>query len=263
MTSERRLAKVEASLSPTQLVLRWLAEAHAHGDLESYIDTLVATEPPRFPLDRLAKEAAEAARIKTRGHPRSDADAASDKAVRGAVFRVLLVLRINVVTHELLEREVLVHGLLAANLGLALDPCAEPAGSRDKRSRIVECRDLLLRRVDELMAAEAARTSVELEYLDGQPAGFPVLLQAWAAQLHEGQKLAAIAMGLAEHDGAPDPPPPDPAAFDARVKGLRGNLVEWARLQTYDQLGDGRRALAVAVRWLRPKVLGDDLPLPE
>ncbi len=55
----------------------------------------------------------------------------------------------------------------------------------------------------------------------------------------------------------------DPAAFDARVKGLRGDLVEWARLQTHDQLGDGRRALAVAVRWLRPKVLGDDLPLPE
>ena len=263
MTTERRLAKVEASLSPTQLVLRWLAEAHAHGDLESYIDTLVASEPPLFPLDRLAKEAAEAARIKTRGRPRAKADAAGDGAVRGAVFRVLLVLRINVVTHELLDREVLVHAFLAANLGLALDPCAESAGHGDRLSRLVVCRDLLLRRVDELMAAEAARTSVENQYLDGQPAGFPVLLQAWAAQLHEGQKLAAIAMGLAEHDGAPDPAVPDPAAFDARVKGLRGDLVEWARLQTHDQLGDGRRALAVAVRWLRPKVLGDDLPLSE
>ncbi len=60
-----------------------------------------------------------------------------------------------------------------------------------------------------------------------------------------------------------EPAAPDPAAFDARVRQLRGDLVEWARLQTHDQLGDGRRALAVAVRWLRPKVLGDDLPLPE
>jgi hypothetical protein len=112
-------------------------------------------------------------------------------------------------------------------------------------------------------ADEAARTSVENQYLDGQPAGFPVLLQAWAAQLHEDQKLAAIAMGLAEHDGAPDPAAPAPAAVDARVKGLRDDLVEWARLQTHDQLGDGRRALAVAVRWLRPKLLGDDLPQQE
>ncbi len=34
--------------------------------------------------------------------------------------------------------------------------------------------------------------------------------------------------------------------------------VEPARSKAYDQLGDGQRAMNVALRWLRPKVLGDD-----
>ena len=32
MTAERRLAKIEESLSPTELVLHWLEEAHRYDD---------------------------------------------------------------------------------------------------------------------------------------------------------------------------------------------------------------------------------------
>jgi hypothetical protein len=41
------------------------------------------------------------------------------------------------------------------------------------------------------------------------------------------------------------------------VSDLVGDLVEPARLTAYDELGDGRPALTVAVRWLRPELLGD------
>ncbi len=34
MTRPHRLERLEDSLSPTQLALRWLVEAHANGDLE-------------------------------------------------------------------------------------------------------------------------------------------------------------------------------------------------------------------------------------
>ena len=57
MTLARRVAAVESSLSPTQLVLRWLAEAHAFGDLLPYVNSLLAQDPPIAPLDRLAREA--------------------------------------------------------------------------------------------------------------------------------------------------------------------------------------------------------------
>lgn len=37
----RRVAALETALSPTELVLRWLEEAHAFGDLESYVRSLL------------------------------------------------------------------------------------------------------------------------------------------------------------------------------------------------------------------------------
>lgn len=75
------------------------------------------------------------------------------------------------------------HATLAAHLVLALDPAAELPSSPDRPSRLARCRDLLIYRVNELIAAEAARTRAEDEYLDGKPAVFPSLRQAWAEQL--------------------------------------------------------------------------------
>jgi hypothetical protein len=69
--------------------------------------------------------------------------------------------------------------------------------------------------------------------------------------------VAVIAMRLAELDGAEPRSPDDQAVFDARATTLAADLVEPARSKAYDELGDGRRALAIAVRWLRPKLLAD------
>jgi hypothetical protein len=46
MTLSRRLAAVEASLSPTQLVVAWITEAHSFGNVESYVASLLAADPP-------------------------------------------------------------------------------------------------------------------------------------------------------------------------------------------------------------------------
>ena len=56
MTTERRLAKVEASLGPKGLVLRWLAEAHAYDDFTGYTRAIYAVGPESMPLDRLIHE---------------------------------------------------------------------------------------------------------------------------------------------------------------------------------------------------------------
>ena len=65
-------------------------------------------------------------------------------------------------------------------------------------------------------------------------------------------------MRLAEFDGAAPPADDDSAAVAARVAQLVADHVEHARLKAYDELGDGQRALMIAVRWLRPKILGED-----
>jgi hypothetical protein len=67
-----------------------------------------------------------------------------------------------------------------------------------------------------------------------------------------------IAVRLAELDGEPPPGDEDPVAFDARVAELVAGFVEPARSRAYDELGDGRRAEALAVRWLRPKLVFED-----
>ena len=66
--------------------------------------------------------------------------------------------------------------------------------------------------------------------------------------------MAVIALRIAELDGADPGPADDPAAFEARVTMLTADLVEPARSTAYSELGDGRRALAIAVGWLEPKL---------
>ena len=82
MSVDTRLAKIETSLSPTQLVLRWLDEAHSFGDLESYVRSQLAEPSAEGPLDRLALEAARGARASLRGKRPEIVDAAVRSALR-------------------------------------------------------------------------------------------------------------------------------------------------------------------------------------
>ncbi len=76
MSAGRRLDALEAALSPAELVLRWLAEAHAYDDFGSYFRALLDVDPADFPMDRLAREARESAKQRSRGRPRAEADRA-------------------------------------------------------------------------------------------------------------------------------------------------------------------------------------------
>ena len=255
MTVASRLAAVEASLSPTELVLRWLAEAHTYGDLGSYSASLLDADPSTFPMDRLAREARASATERSRGRPRSEAERAVRAAIIAAVFRVQLVLRINVLAAAFVDREILVQGALCAHLGLAIEGTASPTPYSAVLG-VVRCRDLLLDRVTELHAMETARGRVEERFLDGSPALFPAGLRRWVEQRTQTETMAVIALRLAELDGYDPPPPDDAVAVGARVAQLVADHVEPARSTAYNELGDGRRAMAVATRWLRPKLAG-------
>jgi hypothetical protein len=255
-TVDRRLAKVEASLSPSALVVRWLAEAQAFDDFTAYTRSLVEVEWPVFPLDRLAQEAKSNATQHVRGRPREEAEAAINRSIVETVFRFQLVLRINILSYEFLDREGLVQALLSAHLALAIE--AEDRHPERPTLPIARFRDLLIGRVNELHAIETARLEVERRYLDGVTALFPAQQSAWDTQRSESEREAVIAMRLAEFDGAEPPADDDASAVKARVAQLVADHVEPARLKAYDELGDGRRALNIAVRWLRPKILAEE-----
>jgi hypothetical protein len=255
VTAERRLARLEISLTPTQLVLRWLDEAHAFGDLESYVRSQLAEPSSEGPLDRLAREAASGVRVSLRGKRPEVVGTAVASALRETVFRFDLVVRILVTTHELLDREGLLEASLSAHLAL-LTSEGRAARRRDTTypERFATLRGLLLFRVAELRAAQKAREAVEARYLAGHTALFPDAVTAWDAQLRGTETLADVAYRLAELDRVPPAEPADPDAVSARVTELVADLVEPAKTTALEKLGEGERAQSIATAWLRPKL---------
>jgi hypothetical protein len=255
VTLARRLEKLEASLTPTQLVLRWLGEAHAHGSLVAYVTSILDDPPEAFPLNRLAREAAAAARAGPGRRVREQTDAAVRTALQQTVFRFELAVRINVFTHELLDREALVQAVITGHLALLASEPAKPRVAEPfHRERVGVARDLALRRVIELHAAQEARLLAEARYLDGHSALFPDGLQAWDTQVHETERLAVMADRLAELDGLGPIDLDDEAAVGARVPEILADLVEPAKATAFEKLGEGERAIRIATGWLRGQV---------
>jgi len=251
MTLKRRLDAVETSLSPTQLVLRWLAEAHAFGDIPAYVASLLNQDPPVAPLDRLAREAVQWARTAVRGKRPELVEPAVRTALRETLFRYELVMRINVVAHDLVDREGLIDAALSAQVALVT---SQERGEPKDIGWLGQLRDLLVSRVSELRAVQEARSLVEERYLDGHDALFPDLTRAWDEQLGSTQVIADMAARLAEIEGVPAAAPPASDAISRRTTELVADLVEPAKAEALEKLGEGGRSFGIAAGWLRAKM---------
>jgi len=129
---------------------------------------------------------------------------------------------------------------------------SEPPDDAAHRERLGASRDLALRRVIELHAAQEARAIAEARYLDGLPALFPDGLQAWDDQVHETERAAVIADRLAELDGVGSDLD-DREAVAARIPAVLADLVEPAKVSALDRLGESDRAFRIATSWLRSR----------
>ena len=256
MTSERRLAAIEAALTPTELVVAWLEEAHGYGTLVAAVRSLLAEPTPMPPLDRLARAASDGARSRAKGKSADERNEAIDTAVSETVFRFRLVLRIITVTCQVLDRQLLLEALCGTRLGLLLTTDRFIA-KRDPGylADLIQVRDLIVGRVDELLAAEEARATVERRYLGGHQALFPDRQAEWAEQLLQTQRLGAMAIGLTDKVGVAPPTPPEPEVTASRVERLVAHLVEPARADALEDLGQGRRAFGIAASWVRCRLV--------
>jgi hypothetical protein len=248
IAAARRLEKVETSLTPTQLVLRWLHEAHSHRSLVAYVQAVLGAE--EGPLDRLAREARASARAGPRHGTRAETGDAVRRALQATVFRFELVMRINVRTQEFIDREALVNAVITAHLALAAGQPADERMAPAYSERLTRLRDLALGRVVELHAASTSRSIAEDRYLDGHPALFPDGLEAWSAQVTETERLAVMADRLVELHGL-EPNLDDEAAVAASVPEFVADFVEPAKATALEKLGEGERARRIAKTWLR------------
>ena len=250
MTLSRRVAAIETALSPTQLVLRWLADAHSYGSVERYVASLLQGDPPANPLDRLAREAAHGAQAAMRGKRPEVVAEAVRSALRETVFRFELVVQINVRTHELLDREGVIEAALAAHVALLVSEKPRPAKYAERLARL---REVLGFRVRELRAAQEARAMVEERYLS-HPALFPDVARAWDEQVKSTEAIADLAVHLAEVVGVRPSEFHDVEDSSRRTVDLVSDLVQPARSNTLAKLGENERGFANAAGWLRAKM---------
>jgi hypothetical protein len=176
-----------------------------------------------------------------KGKPAEERDKAIDTAVGETLFRFRLVMRIITASCELLDRQLLLEGLFGSRLGLLLTTAhhitkADPGHLAD----LIEVRDLIVGRVDELLAAARARETVERRYLAGHQALFPDRQAEWTERLGSSQRLGAMAIGLTDKDDVPPPTRPTPEVTAAQVERLIADLVEPARAEALEDLGQGR-----------------------
>lgn len=239
MTLAKRLTAAENTLTPTELVVRWLTEAHAHGGVDAFVRSALDDAAFVPPINELARAASDGARASLKGRPVAEINKAADQAVRETLFRFHLVMRINVITR----------------LSLLLN---EPRAKRQKDPTYIErftgLRDLISGSLAELKAAGRAREQVEQRYLGGHIALFPDDASRWVEQLTTSEIVERLSIGLAEKDGAPERTSLDPDAVAARVAAYAADLIEPAKVTALEQLDEGRRAIGVATSWLRAKL---------
>jgi hypothetical protein len=255
MTTERRISAIEGALTPTELIVAWLTEAHAHGGVDALVRSTLEEEAYVPPINRLGHAAADGARARMKGKPRDEINRAVDQAVRETLFRFHLVMRINVITHDILERKILLTALLSCRIALLT---REPRASREKdpghRADVEQLRDLVVLSVRSFKEVGAAREQVERRYFGGHAAPFPDDAARWEEQLETNEAVERMAIRLVELDGVPPAAAPDSEATGALVAAHVADLVEPAKVIALEQLDEGRQALGIATSWLRGKL---------
>jgi hypothetical protein len=256
VTAERRLARLESALTPTELVLRWLDEAHGHDSFVAYSRAIYTLGPGALPLDRLVHETRNAAEAGSRLGSREEREETIRAAIRQTVFLFHLIMQTIVLAEAALDREALMCTALSAHLGLVMADDGKAGHSifPSRAEGLTVLRGGVVARASELRALETARARVEARYLGGHPALFPATVRSWTAQRERTDAIAEITVRLAAFDGLPFLPLDDPEVFEARVSELIADHVEPARVKALDETGEGRRAVSVERAWLEPKL---------
>jgi hypothetical protein len=178
VTITRRLAKLESGLDPESAAIRWLHEAHEYPSLDAYTDSWTQQPTSEHPLHRIAQqvEAATKARLKGR---RREAQRAADTAVHAAVFRVQLVVHIDIAATDGLRVQGLLHVALSWRLRELLfrETLAETDVERAEADTLAadwQRWSEMARDLGSLLAAkQAASLDLERRYLGGHGSLFP------------------------------------------------------------------------------------------
>jgi hypothetical protein len=268
VTAERRLAKLESALSPKAATLLWLAEAQQFGSVPAYVDWLIGQPISAAPLERVPAQARAAAVEALRGQPQEVLREAAHQAVRDAIFLVELVLRLNSVAEEMTRLLGLRYAALfwerrAISAEAQLATPRTSRGTRGGRTaRWVAWRAAVENMIGSLYAAEATRAHLERRYLEGTPTLFPDLAAEWLRLHEQAEQLTGLGDGVGVPAGRVEGGRHRRRQAQLDLRQLRAaalrrapeeaaSLVDAARAETLDALGDTAGAATIAEHQLR------------
>jgi hypothetical protein len=257
VTLARRLAKLEASRTPTEIVLAWLAEVQAYPTLPEYVASLTDAPTEGWPLGRIGGQVETAVRASVKGKP-GDVWQAVRRSVGEAFVLFELVLRLNVDGRSICDMEGLRWALLTKWLGVlsAEAELAEGTHLGDQAHALREAQDwrgVLALSLTALYTEQAARASLEQAYFAGRSVLFRELAQDWTDLVARLEWLTQHAQALPalRTDGAP-------VRLD-ELRGKAGESVEsrareltlLARVEALEMLGEHERVAVIMERHLQ------------
>ncbi|MGO9180784.1 MAG: hypothetical protein ACLQHS_16205 [Candidatus Limnocylindrales bacterium] len=257
MTLARRLAKLEASRTPTEIVLAWLAEAHTYSTLPEYFASLTDTPMEAWPLGRIGAQVETAVRASVKGNG-PDVWQAVRRSVGDAFVLFELVLHLNVDGRALRDVEGLRWALLTKWLGLLSTEAelAERTHLGDQEHALQEAtdwRDVLALSLTSLYTEQVARASLEQAYFGNRSVLFPELAQDWADLVERLEWLTQHAQALPalRTDGTP-------VCLD-ELRGKAGESAQarvrelslTARVEALEMLGEHERVAVIMERHLQ------------
>jgi hypothetical protein len=268
VTAERRLAKLEGALSPKAATLLWLAEAHQFRSLPAYVDWLIDQPISAAPLERVPKQARAAILEAMRGQPREVMREAAHQAVRDAIFLVKLVLGLNsaaeaTIRIEGLRYAVFFREMRALTAETQLETAHAPRDrSEGRTAQWAAWRAAAVSLIGSLYAAEAARALLERRYLEGALTLFPDLAADWLRLHEQAEQLTGLGDGVDGPAGRVEGGRHRRRRAQIDLRQLRAaalrrapeeaaSLVDAARAETLDALGDTAGATTIAEHQLR------------
>jgi hypothetical protein len=255
-SSQRRLDKVEATLAPQQVVLLWMQQAHQFPSMYEYVRSLKGGPESAFPLYLLPDQVERAMKNQMKGRPRQEIVRAMRSAVRDTLFLFHLHQQVN---HKLMEKqEAFLFRLrwLRAELGrLRYQKMACQASPSGIRTRVPRRQDLtrwqeeVERFLEELHCLRLAVLAISKRYFGKHDLLFPALTES----LNYVLKAMEVLAEMFNEDLAPA----KRARVDVVAMGVRAGivggvqmefLVDMARAEALDAMGDNRAAVAIIER---------------
>ncbi len=276
----RRIEKIEASLTPRQAVIKWMSEAHQHSNMQDYVTSLRGAPETAFPLYWLPDQTEKAVYAKMKGRPlrseslrREEVAHEARQAVRDVIFLFHLHQQVN--SRLMGEHNEWVFCLmwLRAELRWLRHECesGEASTGRQERRQLRSSRKLrfgseawktsaetLLRELYDLREAIA---SISARYFDGQQVLFPEVAQEFNDILDKAELLAdvyntyLVLSSMPSGVGGRRRLPRgriNVVAVEAQGRELSPTIavymVDMAKAEALDSLGDNRAAVAVMDR---------------